>query len=400
MIFFNFAVRNLKRHWIRSALSIIGIVIGVIAIASLGIMGNSINLLVANLITDVGDTVVITPHTAVGDTFAGDPRTAVDASIPARQVDEIRRVVSPHRVIPVLQGADEVDFGGGESGYAQIIGLDAEDIPVLLELEDGQYPRQNQPGALVGTYLADEYDIAPGARITIGGEDLRVAGILAERGFAADINPDYAIVVPSDWYQSHFGTGDDYSMVIIRVGDVAEIDTVKNAVDDRLNRREETVDIFDSRELLEQYEEIYGQITTFLVGIGGISLVVAAVNILNVMYISVTERIREIGIMRSIGVLRREVLVMFLYEAAILGVIGSVIGGVFSTVGGYFISVAAVGVFTAGTTFGENFTVFDITAVGFVIFGMLFGIATSIAAGFYPAWKAAQQLPIEAMRHD
>ncbi len=400
MIFFNFAARNLRRHWVRSSLSIIGIVIGVIAIASLGIMGNSINLLVANLITDVGDTVVITPHTAVGDTFAGDPRTAVDVSIPARQVDEIRRVTSPQRVIPVLQGADEVAFGGGESGYAQILGLDAGDIPVLLDIEDGQYPRQNQPGALVGTYLADEYDIAPGARITIGGEEIRVAGLLAERGFAADINPDYAIVVPSDWYQGHFGTGDEYSMVIIRVGDVAEIDTVKNAVDDQLNRHEKTVDIFDSRESLKQYEDIYQQITTFLVGIGGISLLVAAVNILNVMYISVTERIHEIGIMRSIGVLRREVLVMFLYEAAILGVIGSVIGGTFSTVGGYFISVAAIEVFTAGTTFGENFTVFNLTAVGFIVGGMLFGIATSIVAGFYPAWKAAQQLPIEAMRHD
>ncbi len=400
MIFLDFAVRNLKRHWVRSFLSIIGIVIGVIAIASLGIMGNSINLLVANLITDVGDTIVITPHTAIGDTFAGDPRTAVDATIPARQVDEIRRAASPHRVIPVQQGADEVEFGGGESGYTQVIGLDAEDIPALLDIKVGQYPRQNQPGALVGTYLAEEYDISPGARIAIGGDDLRVAGLLEERGFAADINPDYAVVVPSAWYRDHFGTDDAYSMVIIRVGDVGEIDSVKDAVDDQLNRREETVDIFDSRELLRQYEEIYRQITTFLVGIGGISLLVAAVNILNVMYISVTERIREIGIMRSIGVLRREVLRMFLYEAVILGVIGSVIGGAFSAVGGYFISVAAIEVFTAGTTFGENFTVFDLTAVGFVIFGMLFGIATSIVAGFYPAWKAAQQQPIEAMRHD
>jgi putative ABC transport system permease protein len=400
MIFVDFAVRNLRRHWIRSFLSIIGIVIGVIAIASLGIMGNSINLLVANLITDVGDTIVITPHTAIGDTFAGDPRTAVDASIPARQVDEIRRAASPHRVIPVLQGADEVDFGGGESGYAQVIGLDAEDIPVLLDIEEGQYPRQNQPGALVGTYLADEYDLSPGARIAIGGEDLRVAGLLEERGYAADINPDYAFVVPSAWYSDHFGTEDEYSMVIIRVGDVGEIDTVKDAIESQLNRREETVDIFDSRDMLEQYEGIYQQITTFLIGIGGISLLVAAVNILNVMYISVTERIREIGIMRSIGVLRREVLRMFLYEAVILGLIGSVIGGTFSTIGGYFISVAAIEVFTAGTTFGENFTVFDLTAVGFIIFGMLFGIVTSIAAGFYPAWKAAQQLPIEAMRHD
>jgi len=91
VIFFSFAVRNLRRHWIRSTLSIIGIIIGVIAIASLGMMGNSINLLVASVITDIGDTVVITPHTAFGGTFAGDPRAAVDAAIPAREVEMIRR---------------------------------------------------------------------------------------------------------------------------------------------------------------------------------------------------------------------------------------------------------------------------------------------------------------------
>jgi len=397
-LFFSFATRNLRRHWIRSALSIIGIVIGVVAIASLGVMGNSINLLAANIITDVGDTVVVTPHTAFGGTFAGDPRTVVDATIPAREVEEIRRAANPHRTIPVLQGADEVEFGRGKSGYAQIIGLEPGEIPVLLNLAEGQYLRQNQAGALVGIHFAREYGIAPGSRIAIGGEDVRVAGVLAERGMGFDINPDYAIVVSDGWYESHFGTKDSYPMVIVRVGDVEQIDAVKDAIETRINRREDLVDVSDSREMLGQYEEIYDQITAFLLGIGGIALVVAAVNILNVMYISVTERIREIGVMRSIGVLRGEILRMFLYEAMILGVIGSVVGGILSTAFGYLISVAAIEVATTGTTFGENFTVFDQSAVGFIVFGMAFGIGTSIVAGFYPAWRASNLAPVDAMR--
>lgn len=397
-MFFSFAVRNLRRHWIRSALSIIGIVIGVVAIASMGVMGNSINLLVANIITDVGDTVVITPHTAFGGTFAGDPRTVVDAAIPAREVEEIRRAANPHRTIPVLQGADEVEFGRDESGYARVIGLAPDDIPVLLEIAEGQRLRQNQAGALVGIHLAREYGIAPGSRIAIGGEDVRVAGVLAERGMGFDINPDYAIIVPDGWYESHFGAKDAYPLVIVRVGDAEQIDAVKEAIENRINRREEVVDVSDSREMLGQYEEIYDQITLFLLGIGGIALVIAAVNILNVMYISVTERIREIGVMRSIGALRQEVLRMFLYEAIILGLIGSIIGGIFSAAAGYLISVVAIEVATVGTTFGENFTVFDQSAVGFIVFGMVFGIGTSIAAGFYPAWRASQLVPVDAMR--
>ncbi len=402
MIFLSFAARNLRRHWFRSLLSVIGIVVGVAAIASLGILGGSINLLVANLISDVGDTIVVTPHTAISGTFAGDPRTAAYVTLSSQEVDKIRQAASPYQVIPVLQGTDEVKFGFGESeesGYARVIGLDPEDAAILLKLEDGRYPRQNQPGALVGTYLAREYNLRPGSRITIGGEELRVAGVLAERGFAVDINPDYAIVVTEGWYTHHFGDRDGYAMAIIQVRDITAIDEVKDAVEMRLNRHEDQVDIIESREMLRQSQAIYDQIMVFLLGIGGIALIVAAVNILNVMYIAVTERVSEIGMMRSIGVRRREVLRIFLYEAMILGIAGSAIGGVLSAVIGYIVSVVVIGVFTAGTTFGEGFVVFNLTAVEFIVFGMAFGIVTSVLAGFYPAWKAARLLPVEAMRH-
>ncbi|NYT06576.1 MAG: ABC transporter permease, partial [Methanomicrobiales archaeon] len=149
-----------------------------------------------------------------------------------------------------------------------------------------------------------------------------------------------------------------------------------------------------------QYEDYYAQITTFLVAIGGVSLIVAAVNILNVMYISVAERIHEIGIMRSLGAMRSEILRMFLFEAMLLGVAGSIVGGVISAIAGYAISVIAIQAFTAGTTFGENATIFDATSIAYIVFAIAFGIAISTLSGLYPAWKAAQLTPIEALRHD
>ncbi|MCK4269553.1 MAG: ABC transporter permease [Methanogenium sp.] len=401
MFFFNLAVKNLKKHWIRSFLSIIGIIVGVIAIASLGIMGNSINLLVANLITDVGDTIVVIPHTSSESTMAGDPRTAtVSAFLTQDQLNDIIKVASPHRTIPIMQSSGEVTFGSNKGGLAQIIGLEADDIAYLLELEDGQYLRRNMDACLVGTFLAKEYDLRPGMRIQIGDEKVRIAGILKERGFAIDINPDYAVVVTKKWYSAHFDIDKQYAMAVIKVTDMDEIKTVVNSVDDYLNRREDEVDVFDSQDLLNQYEEIYDQITSFLLAIGAISLVVAAINILNVMYISVSERIREIGILRSLGMRRNEVMQVFLYEAIILGVIGSIIGGVFSIAGGYVVSVFAIQIFTAGTTFGENVTVFNETAVAYIIFAMVFGILTSILSGLHPAWKASRLSPIEALRHE
>jgi len=375
MFFFNLAVKNLKKHWIRSFLSIIGIIVGVIAIASLGIMGNSINLLVANLITDVGDTIVVIPHTSSESAMAGDPRTAtVSAFLTQDQLDDIIKVASPHRTIPIMQSSDEVTFGSNKGGLAQIIGLQADDIAYLLELEDGQYLRRNMDACLVGTFRQMISHISL---------NLRTASICA-------VNPDYAVVVTKKWYSAHFDIDKQYAMAVIKVTDMDEIKTVVNSVDDYLNRREDEVDVFDSQDLLNQYEEIYDQITNFLLAIGAISLIVAAINILNVMYISVSERIREIGILRSLGMRRNEVMQVFLYEAIILGVIGSIIGGVCSIAGGYVVSLFAIQIFTAGTTFGENVTVFNETAVAYIIFAMVFGILTSILSGLHPAWKASR----------
>jgi putative ABC transport system permease protein len=400
MIFLDLALKNLKRHWIRSLLATTGIIIGVLAIAALGIMGNSINLLVANVISDVGDTVIITPHVAAGTgDFFGDPRRTVQSTISKAELDRISRVSGQNRVIPVQQSADEISFGD-DSGYATVIGLAADDSYYLLDVREGQYLRQNSPGCLVGHYLAKEWKLSPGSRIMIGNESVRVSGILEERGFAIDINPDYALVVDAGWFASHFSRSDEYDQVIIKIENINDIDTVKQAIDHQMNRRETVVDITDSRDLLSQYQQIYDQITVFLIGIGAISLVVAAVSILNVMIISVTERIREIGILRSFGATRKQVLVMFLYESMILGVIGSAVGGVLSVLGGILISGVAIEVLTTGTSFGENATIFDFNAVLYVAFAILFGIVVSTLSGFYPAWKASKMTPIEALRHE
>lgn len=398
MIFVSFAIRNIRRHPARSLLATLGIVIGVFAIASLGVMGNAINLLAAGLIADVGDTVVITPHTALGDVgIVGDPRTVVAATIPEADIERIRRAAGGYLTVPVVEGAAELT-SGNEGGYALVIGLDDDDIPPLLDLSEGNYLRPGSRSCLVGVYLAREYDLRTGSRIDIGGETMPVAGVLEERGFAFDINPDYAIVVTKERYFEMFPDTEGYDYVVVRVTDPAAIDGVKNSVENLMNRREDTVDITDSRETLRQVNEIYATMGKFLLGIGAISLVIAGVSILNVMIISVTERTHEIGVMRSIGALRREILRMFLYEALVLGLAGSLIGGVFSFIGGYLISVAALEVFTAGTTFGEGAAIFDPLSLAYILFAMGFGVATSTAAGLYPAWQASRMTPIEALR--
>ena len=164
MTFFDLARRNVSRHWLRSVLAVIGIVIGVIAIATLGILGNSISLMFGDLVTDVGDTLIVSPATGT-------------TKLTERQVGDITRSVGSSQVIPFSSTADKISVGEKESG-AMIYAIPAENIPSLLEVESGAYPRDTGAGCLIGSQLAAngrENGLKLGARVRIGDETLRVA---------------------------------------------------------------------------------------------------------------------------------------------------------------------------------------------------------------------------------
>ncbi len=387
MIFFEFAKRNIRLHWLRSFLAVIGIVIGVVTISTMGILGNSLVLTMSDTLSTVGDTIIVSP--SGGGMSGGFGMGTTNEKISDRMVEEIRRAVTPNTAIPVYSGGDRMKIGSKDAAGV-IYGLKLDDIPTLLEVKEGAFPR-GDTSCVVGSKFADENNLNVGSRITVSDKGtLRVAGILEERGMGFDINPDYGIVVSEKWYVGAYGVK-DFDMVIVKVEDLEKIDDVKQAIDKQLNRRTTVVNVIDTRMILETILSTFGSITTFMTVIGGISLIVAGVSILNIMLMSVTERIKEIGVMRSIGTKRREVLKMFLYEALMLGLIGSVIAGVLSLGGGYLVSA-----FMLQTTK----YLFVPSSLFYIFEGMAFGIGTSVICGIYPAWKASNLNPIEALRHE
>jgi putative ABC transport system permease protein len=399
MIFWEIAKRNIRIHMLRSSLAMLGIVIGVVAIASMGILGNSMVATVSESLSSVGDSVIVSPYTGGGGGMmggGGGGGSSVNLKLTDQNYQQIKRAVAPNVAIPVLSTSERMKVGvGSDDIVATIYGVDPQYIQqdLKLELTAGDYNNGNS-GCLVGSTFAEDHNIKVGSRISIGSDGekgtLRVTGIIEERGMSFDLSTDSAIVATQDWFDNTYNRN-DYDQVVVKVKEGQDTADVKTIIEKQLNKRDKIVSVTDSKATLASIYSTFGTITTFVSAIGGISMIVAGVSIFNIMMMSVNERIKEIGIMRSIGTQKKEVMSMFVYEAAIIGVIGSVVGGMLSILTGYAISALMLGSTKYLVTISNALSVGE---------GVCFGIVICLACGIYPAWQAANLNPIDAMRHE
>jgi len=400
-IFWEISKRNIRIHLLRSTLAMLGIIIGVVAIASMGILGNTMVATVSDSLSSVGDSVIVSPYTG-GDGgmgpggFGGGGGTGSESlKITDQNFQQIQRAVAPNIAIPVLSTAERMNVGvGSDTFVATVYGVDPRYIPDLnLVLTEGDYNNANS-GCLVGSMFATDHNIKVGSRISIGTDGdkgtLRVTGIIEERGMSFDLSTDSAIVATEDWFDNTYHRS-DYDQVVVKVKDGQDTAEIKTIIEKQLNKRDKIVTVTDSKATLATIYETFGTMTTFVTAIGGISMIVAGVSIFNIMMMSVNERIKEIGIMRSIGTRKRGVMSMFIYEAAIIGVIGGIIGGILSVIAGYAVSALL---------FGSTEYLLTVANALSVAEGVGFGIMICIVCGIYPAWQAANLNPIDALRHE
>jgi len=404
-IFFDLSVRSVRLNFLRSILASIGIVIGVVAISSMGMLGTNMQLEVKGQLSAGANTIVITPDVVrmgpPGFSPQGSGGTSSSSSssvITKSQLSKIKLAAGANAsaIIPVYSTNTEFTLGS-VNGRGTIYGIDPDYITRFLTIENGT----NLVGAndaLVGSSIAENFELKIGSKIKVGSTtsgsraEVRVVGILEERGMAADsVSTDNAIIVSEDWYTNQYGGKNEYPQINVIVKNIDTITEVEEAIDTRLNANEKTpvIRIRDASSMLSNISSTLQTMTTFILAIGAISLLVAATSIFNVMMMSVNERIQEIGILLSIGTETGEIRRMFLYEAFILGIIGAVVGGIASIVIGYSVVSAMI-----GTT--DYF--FMPESIAYVPIGMLIGIVVCIISGLYPAWHASNMDPIDALR--
>ena len=394
-IIFQISVRSIRLHFLRSVLAALGIVIGVVAISSMGMMGANMTLSVTEQLSAMANVLVVKADTGGGGGYGGSSSSGNDDFITKSQLGDLERSAGKYgSVYPLYQESNTIKVGDNK-GRATIYGLRDEDMATVLTVDEGALPK-TASAVVVGPSFAERHDLTIGSRITIGDETtnesvqkVRVVGILKERGMSMDINTDNAIIMPEKSFVGMFGGEGEYKQVNVILNDIKDADAAKEAILDQLNRKEDEVTIQDSSRMMDSITSTVSTLTTFVMAIAGISLLVAATSIFNVMMMSVTERIREIGILRSIGTQKGEVLRMFMYEAVILGLVGAGIGAVMSIILGYLVVLAMV-----GTT--KYFFMYQ--SLIYVPMAMTIGIVICVFSGVYPAWRAANLDPIEALR--
>jgi putative ABC transport system permease protein len=209
---------------------------------------------------------------------------------------------------------------------------------------------------------------------------VRVVGILEETGGFMGSDSDFFI--PLKTCEQFFETNGKYDTIQVFVEESDLVEAVAYNIEDEI----EGVTAITAASAMEMIGSITGTIEAVLGGVAAISLLVAGVGIINTMTVSVMERTKEIGTMKAIGAKSTDILVLFMSEAALTGVVGGVIGAGFGFILGDFV----------GNIVGINAS--PTLMLALLVVG--FAVLTSVISGLYPSWRASKLNPVEALRHE
>ncbi len=330
-----FALRGLSGHGLRTGLSLLGVTIGVAAVVVLTAMGDGARLYVVDQFASLGTNLVIivpgrTDTTGIPG-FGGIPHdlTLADAAAVDRQV---RQAV---RVAPISMGTDEVAFGERRRQVA-IVGTTPSYLEVRqLEVARGRFLPVGEldrgaPVAVLGRKVARELfpGIEPiGQVVRVGGWRMRVIGVMAAMGTKLGLDFDEVVIVPVATGMKMLNRSSLFR-VVVQVGSAADVPPARAAIRELIRQRhgEEDVTVITQDAVLTTFAGILTALTLALTAIAAVSLTVAGIGIMNVMLVAVSERTREVGLLKALGVARGQILLVFLAEAALISTAGGLLG--------------------------------------------------------------------------
>lgn len=407
------ALGNLRSNVGRTILSLLGIVIGVSSVIIVLSMGQGVEDFIIKQVesfgTDIIEIEVKVPKTSktstqnIGGIVGGAPITTFTLE-DAEAIADIENIGDWYGGIMSQQVVSYKD----KNKQAFIMGVSAgvAEADKKAEIEMGRMFNDEEENGLkqlvaLGsevkkTFFGDENAI--GKTIKIKGKTFKVVGVMKERGMTGGFNFDNTIYIPIKTIQKKVLGIDYIQFAVFKMKDPNRLElTILEATD--VMRRQHDIDdpndddfavnsIVEAKEMLGK---VFTSMTILLLALTSISLIVGGVGIMNIMYVVVVERTFEIGLRKSVGAKNSDILKQFLFESIFLtligGVIGVLIGVGVSEIAEYFIK-------------GKGFFLqFSLTFQNILI-GFGFAAATGIIFGYYPARRASQLSPMEAMRKE
>lgn len=385
---------------LRSALTTLGIVIGVAAVITNASLGASFNQFFEDEVASVGSNFVIA--------YSKQPNLFFD-----NEYELIKNTPGITGVSPRKSMSGELSYLS-ETKNVNIAGV-SEDFQEIqsLQLDEGSFLSDKDSYAVVLGYdmANEEFERKISHRSTVDiafrledgsivRKTFKVKGILQESKetiIGGNGDTDTMIFIPVSTMNEMLGE-QDYGAFFAMANSLDNVGDISDEVDDRLARNfgipkrdlededAKPYGIVDQAEILEQTGQVGDALSSFLFAVALISLIVGSIGIMNIMLVTVTERTREIGIMKSLGYTNSGILSLFLLESVLVSLFGGILGTLIGGLGAFALETAL-----------KLPTVFPFTLIQI---GFFVSVMVGVVAGVYPARKAAKMNPVEALRYE
>ncbi|MFB5673266.1 ABC transporter permease [Paenibacillus terreus] len=394
------SIRSIQSNKLRSFLTMLGIIIGVAAVIAMVAIGKGSSSSVTSSISGLGSNLLII---SPGQSSSGGINMGFGSSntLKLKDVDAIAEEDSVAGAVPSASSNFQI-IAGSENYNTSVEGTGMSFLEVRsTSVQSGRffnnYEYNNHEnvaviGSEVVTNLFPSNPNPIGERIEINQVPFTVIGVLKSQGSSGMTNNDDRIIVPVTTAQARLGITTIRTIYASAVSAEAmtqaqnEITTALRTSHGLMSSEENDFQITNQSQILETAESVSSVMTTLLSGIAAISLVVGGIGIMNIMLVSVTERTREIGIRKAIGAKRGDIMRQFLIEAVILSLMGGVAGVLFGLGTAKLLEKVA------------NLSI-ELTLEP-TLYSFLSSMAVGIIFGVYPARKAAQLKPIDALRYE